>query len=178
MVIGVTGSIGTGKTTVAKMFEKWGAYVIYADKIVHHILDKPTRVRLSAFVFDNKEALQKLCEAIHPIVKKEIFSKIRGNTAKKTVVIDAPLLIESGLDRKCDYVVAVKASQQMQVERAQRNLHLSRHQILKRIRMQMPLKKKTALADFVIDNNGDLKDTEKQAKRIWEGLRWRKRWKR
>ena len=145
---------------------------------MHRILDKPARVRLSAFVFDDKDALLQLCKAIHPIVKKEIFSQIRSIRDGKPVVIDAPLLFESGLDRKCDFVVVVKASRRTQVERARKNLRLSRNQIIKRIKMQMPLRKKTALADFVINNNGALKDTEKQARKIWEELARRKRWKR
>ncbi|TAN62888.1 dephospho-CoA kinase, partial [bacterium] len=68
MIIGVTGSIGTGKTTVARMLGRLGAYVIDADAIVHRILDKPARKKLAAYVFDNEEALKKLCGRIHPKV--------------------------------------------------------------------------------------------------------------
>ena len=177
MIIGVTGSLGTGKTRVARMFGRFGAYIIDADKIVHRILDKSARRHLAGLVFDDKEALKKLCRVIHPIVKKEIFRALKKNKSKKTIVIDAPLLIESGLDKKCDYLVVVKAALTKQLERAAKNLSLSRNQILKRIRLQMPLKKKMALADFVIDNGGSLKNTEKQVRKVWEELRWRKKWK-
>lgn len=177
MIIGVTGSIGTGKTTVAGMLGKLGAYVIDADNIVHRILDKSTRKELAAFVFDNKKALQKLCRVIHPMVKREIRTKIRAYQSKKAIVIDAPLLIESDLDEKCDYVVVVKAGRRKQFERAGKKLSISKYQIIKRIRIQMPLKKKIALADFVIDNNGSLEATERQVKKIWEELVRREKWK-
>lgn len=177
MIIGVTGSIGTGKTTVAKIFGRLGAHVIDADKIVHRILDKPVRRKLAGFVFDDEKMLRALCRAIHPLVKKEIFSEIRKNRNKK-LIIDAPLLIESGLHRRCDYVIVVKAAQRKQVARTYKKLHLSTYQIRKRIRAQMPLKKKLALADFVINNNGSLQNTEKQVRKVWEELARRKKWKR
>lgn len=167
MIIGVTGSTGAGKTTVSRMFAKCGAYVIDADKIVHGILDKSSRRLLAHFVFDQPQALRKLCRIIHPLVKKKIFSEIKKHRPEKIIVIDAPLLIESGLNKKCDYLVAVKANFRKQLQRAGKSLSLSQGQIRKRIRQQMPLKRKIALADFVIDNAGSLKDTEKQVRRVW-----------
>ena len=170
MIIGLTGGLGTGKTTVAKMFGRRGAYVIDADKIVHRILSKSIRKKLAGFIFEDKFALQKLCRIIHPIVKKEIYSEIRKNRTKRTIVLDAPLLIESGLDKKCDFTVVVRAALKKQLERASKNLRIPRSQARKRLRLQLPLKKKIAMADFIIDNGGSLRNTQKQVGKIWETL--------
>lgn len=173
MIIGVTGSVGTGKTTVARMFKRLGAYVVDADKIVHRILDKSARQRLAGFVFDQPGTLKKLCRIIHPLVKREIFSELKKHKSGRAIVIDAPLLIESGLDEKCDYLLVVKANLKQQLERASESLSLPEEQIRKRIKQQMPLRKKMRLADFVIDNRGTLKNTEKQVKEVWEEI-WKK----
>lgn len=178
MIIGVTGSIGTGKTTAAKMLQDLGAYVIDADAIVHRLLDKPERKELAAYVFDNEQALKKLCGWIHPKVKKEIIERIKARKSGRAIVIDAPLLIECGLDKKCDYVVVVKASIENQLERARKKLSISKAQIRKRLKFQMPLREKISRADFIIDNNGTLRNTEKQARKIWEELLRRKKWRR
>lgn len=173
MIIGVTGSVGTGKTTVSMMFRKLGAYVVDADKIVHRILDKSARKRLSGFVFDQPQTLKKLCRIIHPLVKREIFSELKKHKSRRAIVIDAPLLVESGLDEKCDYLLVVRANLKQQLERASESLSLSKEQIRKRIKQQMPLREKIRLADFVVDNRGSLKNTEKQVKEVWEEI-WKK----
>lgn len=170
MIIGVTGSIGTGKTTVAKIFRKLGAYVIDADKIVHRVLSAPKRRKLRGFIFEDERALKMLCRVIHPLVKRDILLDIKKNSFQKAIVVDAPLLIESGFQAKCDYIVVVKATYQKQLERAGKNLSLSKNQIRKRLKLQMPLREKIARADFVIDNSGSLKNTEKQVKKIWKSL--------
>ena len=170
MIIGLTGGLACGKTTVAKMLKKRGAYVIDADKIVHQIIDVPTRKKLAEVVFDDRQALDRLCRKVHPVVKREILRQVKGLGKDKTAVIDAPLLIESGFYKKCDYLVVVKAALKKQLERAKQSLAISRKEALKRIGMQMPLREKIALADFVIDNGGPLSDTEKQVKRLWEEI--------
>ena len=170
VIIGLTGGLGSGKTTVAKMLAKRGAYVIDADKIVHQIIDAPTRKKLAEVVFDDKKALERLCRKVHPLVKKEIRRQVKALGKDETSVIDGPLLIESGFHKKCDYLVVVKAPLRKQLERAKQSLAITRKEALKRIRLQMPLREKIALADFVIDNGGSLSDTEKQVKRLWEEI--------
>lgn len=170
MIIGLTGGLATGKTTVSGMFKSLGGYVIDADKIVHRLIDKVTRKKIGGFIFDEPKALKKLCRVLHPIVKDEIFSEIKNNKHRKLIVIDAPLLIEAGLDKKCDFLIVVKSNLKNQLERAAKSLGVSKNEALKRIKLQMPLRKKIALSDFVIDNNGSLFDTKKQVMNVWYKL--------
>jgi dephospho-CoA kinase len=187
VVIGLTGSFGTGKTTVAGMLRACGARVIDADTIGHGLLKKGTRVytrivrrfgsgvlaadktidrrALSAVVFASRTRLRQLNRIIHPeiirIIKKEI-SKVR----KGVVVLDAPLLIETGFHRQVDKLVVVTSSQGRQICRLQARAPLSKAAIVRRIRSQIPLQDKIRVADFVIDNNGTRKDLRKQVTEI------------
>ena len=170
LIIGVTGSLATGKTAVSRMLKELGAYVIDADKIVHGLIDQTARKKIGSFVFDDQESLDKLCKIIHPIVKREILRKIRDNKFKKIIVIDAPLLIESGFHKKCDKLIVVKSGLSKQLERSKRGLGLSKNESLKRIKLQMPLKEKISLADFIIDNNGSLKQTKKQVEKAFKEI--------
>lgn len=193
MVIGVTGSFGSGKTTVAKLFARCGATVIDADALVHKLISPGNRVyrevlrefgqrilgpngedinrkALAEIVFNNKSALRKLCGIIHPAVIRDIKARIRKNSPDKDVIIDAPLLIEAGLNRILDKLVVVKADKSTQAMRVIKKTGLSRCQIDKRISFQMPLKEKSKLADFIIDNNGSKSETERQVRKIWERL--------
>ena len=171
MLIGVTGSIGTGKTTVARMFRRLGASVIDADRISHRFLDKVDRKELAGFIFEDKKALNRLCRVIHPLVKREIASEIKKKKGARAIVLDAPLLIESGLHRKCDVLVVVKTGLETQIRRASKNLSIARADVKKRISRQAALSKKIALADFVIDNGGSLQSTGRQVKEAWETIR-------
>jgi len=167
MIIGLTGGLACGKTTVARMLKKRGAYVIDADKIVHQMIAAPARKKLAEVVFDDRQALERLCAKVHPLVKREILRQLKSLGKDKTAVIDAPLLIESSFHKKCDYLVVVKAPLRKQLERAKQSLAISRQEALKRIRLQMPLREKITLADFVIDNGGSLSDTKMQVKKLW-----------
>lgn len=171
MIVGLTGSFGTGKTTVARMFKKLGAEVIDADKIVHKFIDASTRKKLAKIVFKRKAYLELLCKIIHPLVIKRIKKEIKQLKPKKNIVIiDAPLLIESGLHRIVDILIVVKAKKATQIQRAMRNTGLRKDEISKRIRFQMPLREKINLADFVIDNDGTIDETRRQVMDIWKKL--------
>jgi len=171
MIIGLTGSFGTGKTTVAKIFKRKGAKVIDADKIVHQFISPSKRKELAKIVFKKKKYLELLCKVLHPLVIKKIKKEIkRLNPKRNIIVIDAPLLIETGLHRIVDYLLVVKAKRKTQIERITKRMGLSKKDILRRIRFQMPLKRKIAMADFVIDNDGSLQDTKRQIDSIWEKL--------
>lgn len=193
IVIGLTGSFGSGKSTVASMFRSRGAIVIDADRIAHASIrpgrhayrlirkefgsgilsnDKTINRRaLGALVFSRKNLLARLNAIIHPSVIRAID---RGIAQARTgiVVVDAPLLFEAGLEKKADVLIVVRASQKNQIKRIQKKSSLTRLAIVKRIQSQIPLRQKARRADFVIDNDGTVKETRKQVARIRRQL-WR-----
>ena len=170
MIVGLTGGFGTGKTTVAKIFKRLGLEIIDADKLVHSLIDDKTRTKLRRFVFNRKEYLYRLNRIVHPLIIKMITERIK-KLKKKNVVIDAPLLFETGLDRVCDTIVCVKTKRNTQILRAMRDSRLKREEVIKRIGFQIPLGEKIKRADFVIDNNRTIKETERQVIKVWERLK-------
>ena len=195
VVVGLTGSFGSGKSTVAGIFKKSGACVIDADSLAHECLRPGSvaykkiififgkgvvranktidRRRLGEAVFDDHRRLLKLNSIIHPEVIRRIKLKIKA-AKSGLVVLDAPLLIEAGLQRQVDKIVVVSANQDNQVKRLQRRCSLDRAGIIKRINSHISLKKKISIADFVIDNNGSLQQTKKQVDEIRRKLLWKK----
>lgn len=191
MIIGVTGSFGSGKTAVAGMFKRLGAYVIDADEVCHSltvpgkgvyekvvrcfggsILKKDMsmdREKLGNIVFKKKTDLSKLNKIIHPEAIKVINKMVRANK-NRLVIIDAPLLVESGYYKKTDRLIVVRVNKDRQIKRIMRAKGMKRSDVLRMIGMQAPLKRKLALADFIIDNNGSKKQTLFQVKRIWKQL--------
>lgn len=194
-IIGITGSLGSGKSTVAQMFRQKGIRVLDADKIAHKFLLPGTssfkrivkdfgaavlkdgridRSRLADIVFSDAQQLKRLCNIIHPQVAKEIKAQIRIFRAKKTksfLMIDVPLLFEAGLDKVCDHIIVVYASPKVQIARIQKRSHWTKYEILKRMKAQMPIEKKIARADFVIDNQGNINQTKKGVEKIWQELK-------
>lgn len=195
VIVGITGSFGTGKTTVAKMLEGLGAEVIDADKIAHQILKPKTRVwkevvscfgqdiltknksidraRLAEKIFGKKNSLAKLNRITHPIILERIkrsIERYRRNRPNALIVIDAPLLIESGLDEAVDRLIVVRVSPEKQITRCIQKTHLSDDQVRKRIDSQLSLGAKEKQADFIIDNDGPISETKKQVARIWKEL--------
>lgn len=188
MIIGITGSFGSGKTTVSKMFAKLGADAIDADKVYHSLI-KPgkscykkivrhfgrgilgrsgyiDKQKLGKVVFKDNAKLKTLNSLTHPEVIKEIKKIIKAGKGK-FIVIEAPLLIESGFYKQVDKVILVANDREEQVKRVREARGLAAREIFKRIRMQMPFKKKLAFADFIIDNSGSKLDTLNQVAEIW-----------
>jgi|TARA_B100001971_G_C17852645_1_gene364170 dephospho-CoA kinase len=176
MIIGLTGSIGSGKTAIAKMFS--GYKVVDADKIGHGLLNKKeikskiikefktiNRKKLSLIVFNNKSKLKKLNKIMWPLITREIKSIIKNNK-KKNVVIDAAVLIESGWDKLVDKVVVVKVSRKNQIKRLIKSKKYDIKLINKIIKLQLSQEKRLKYADYVIDNNKSLKNIEKQIIKI------------
>ena len=187
LVIGLTSGIACGKTTVARMLSKYAhAAILDADKIAKEemrtgrsaykklvkifgsgILCKNKTIstkKLAELVFKNKNSLKKLNSAVHPFVIAEIKKQLK-NVKSKIVVIDAPLLLEARLQDLCDLVVVVNASKETQIKRLMRK-GFNRNEALMRINSQMPLNEKIKMADCVIDNDGALESTKKQAKAL------------
>lgn len=194
IILGITGSLGSGKSAVAKMFRESGAAVIDADKIGHSLLKPGSRAyrkiirifrksilrkdgsidrgRLAGLVFKDEEKLKSLNRIMHPEIIRNIRFSIKSSRAE-VLVLDAPLLIESGLQGLVDKLIVVKINRTRQLKRLSlRKAPLSGRQAISRIKKQMPLKDKIRLADFVIDNNGTLSQTRKQVGQI-RRLLWR-----
>jgi len=191
MIIGVTGSFGSGKSTVARMFKSLGTKVIDADRIARGLIKPKTKIykkiidsfgrdilkddnvidrhKLADIVFNNKERLNRLNGIIHPEVIRVIKNQIKTG-ARRMIVLDAPLLIEAGLAGLVDKIIVVKLDRKEQIRRLLNNSSLSKPEILRRINAQMSLRHKIRLADFVIDNGGTVKETKKQVIKIWDKL--------
>lgn len=190
MIVGITGNFGVGKTTVADMFRRLGAEIIDADRIAHRII-RPgnfiykqiiaafgkkvlsgtyiSRKKLAGEVFSDKQKLKKLNKIMHPEILKIIKERIKKMPANKILLVDAALLIESGLSRDIDKLIVVKCNSNIQIQRLSK-AGLSINQIKRRLRFQLPQKKKIGLADFIIDNSGRRVQTQKQAKETWDKI--------
>ncbi len=194
IILGLTGSFGSGKSSVAAMLKSLGAEVIDADMLAHRCLRPSTpsyrrivkifgtrilnpdktvnRKKLAAVVFNDRGLLSKLNSIIHPGVISSIKGRIRRAKAK-IVALDAPLLIEAGLTSLADKIIVVSLNQGVQVRRLRKKFNLRKSEILKRIAFQAPMRKKIRLADFIIDNNGTIAQTKRQVKNIWEEIKWK-----
>ncbi len=190
-VIGLTGSIGTGKTTAANMFKELGAVVIDADKIAREIVEPQmpawqhlidtfgdrvlnpdltiNRCYLGELVFNDRLSLERLNQITHPLIREEICKQIQEQTGEM-VIIDAPLLIETGLQEIVDKIIVVTASRDTQIKRLKMRNLFSDLQIETRIDSQLPLEAKIEKADYIINNNGSILETTIQIKKIWEEL--------
>ena len=129
------------------------------------------RAKLAGIVFNNKALLKKLDAIAHPQVIRVVKDETK-RVKEGAVIIDAPLLVEAGLEKLVDKLIVVSISRDKQLRRLKKRDGLSPSLISKRIKSQLPQKEKERLADFVIDNSGTIKQTEKQA-----ALIWRKVWK-
>lgn len=191
IILGITGSFGSGKTTVSGLFRTFGAQVIDADKLAHEsILPKGRcykkiiaafgrgilrsdetidRSKLGSIVFSDKKLLKELNNIIHPEVIKKMKNLIKKSKTKM-IILDIPLLIESGLEKFVDKLIVVKINHREQIKRIKKKTSLGREDILKRIDSQIPLRVKARLADFIIDNSATVEETKKQTKKIMKQL--------
>ncbi len=194
-IIGLTGSLATGKSTVAQMFGQLGARVIDADKLAHQVMWRNgecyksvvrlfgkevltrgviDRRKIACFVFDQPQKLKKLTHIIHPAVLKRIqkvTTKLKKSKKHKFLVLDVPLLFEVNWDQYCDWTVVVRASKVQQIKRANQHKGMTNAQAQTRIKAQWPLNKKIRLADFIIDNSKTINQTKKQVSDIWQKIR-------
>lgn len=197
LVVGLTGGICAGKSTVAAMFRRLGAVVIDADRVAHELQapGQPVfegivsafgraivgkdglldRRRLGAIVFADPRARARLEEILHPAIIEECERRIRQAEASGAAVclLDAALLIESGRQARFDKVILVEVSEGVQLNRLMARMGLSREGAMQRIRSQMPREERRCHASFVIENEGSLEETERQVKAVWKQLRVR-----
>jgi len=187
LIVGLTGGVATGKTTFAYVFKQLGAQVICCDELAHRALRRGTqtyraivktfgkricdrnkrieRTKLAACIFRNKRKRKRLENIIHPFVFEKVFQVIRQG--KGIVIIDIPLLFETGFQKQVDRTIVISCRYHKQVSRLMTRDKLSRKQAQTRIKAQMPLAHKRALADWVIDNTV-LKKAVHNATRIWK----------
>jgi len=194
VVVGLTGGICSGKSTVAAMFQRFGATVIDADQVARELVepDQPLfetvasafgrevvgadgridRRRLGAMVFADPKARRQLEAILHPAIILECERRIRqaGISGVAACLLDAALLIESGWYARCDAVILVEASEAVQLDRLVVARGLSRDDAMLRIRAQMPQEEKRRHARYVIENEGPLEETERQVKAVWKQL--------
>lgn len=194
VVVGLTGGIATGKSTVAAMFAARGAAVVDADRIAHalqepgqpchhqileafgtEILDGTGRIdrrRLGARVFAEPAARRRLEAIMHPAIRAACENEIRAAEAsgRPVCLVDAALILESGQRDRFDAIVLVSAPEAVQVDRLVRSRGLTEAEARQRIQSQWTTTAKAALADFVIDTGGDLADTEGQVARVYAAL--------
>lgn len=194
--IGLTGGLGTGKTTVLKLFKNSGAYTIDADKLVHQILKKPSTIkklaaiigkgilieraaktfinkkRMADIIFNDPQKRRAVEKIIHPeVIKtaKDIKAKILAKKSDAIIVFEAPLLLEAGYEKIFDKIIVVYCSKEIAVNRVLRH-GLSRKQALQRMRAQLPISRKKAYADFLINNNLSISNTKSQVKEIFKKI--------
>ena len=190
MVLGLTGGIGSGKSTVASLFRNLGAEIVDADALVHSILDRPSvrkklvstwgkeienrgtilRPILARIAFQSEDSVRKLNEIIHPIVRKEVGKTIRGSKSR-LIVLDAPLLLEVGADQDCDYVLFVDAPRDLRTKRVKKR-GWAPAELRQREKYHWPMKEKRKKADFVIQNRGSRAALLPQVKALLEEIRY------
>ncbi len=194
LIVGLTGGIACGKTTVARIFQNFGADIVDTDAMGHQLLkDDPTvykkivaafgmrvlndkneidRSKLGRIVFEHPNYLRVLNGIVHPPLLERIEDKIQARispTEYKVIMVDAPLLFELNMANTMDSVIAVCADEDVQIQRLKLR-GLSEEEAIKRIRSQMPVSEKARMADFLIETNNSLSDTAQQATQVWEDL--------
>jgi dephospho-CoA kinase len=196
IVVGLTGGIATGKSTVAQMFKRCGAVVIDADQLARDVVrpGKPAwrdilkvfgkdvlspnrsinRSALAAIVFRNRRKLRRLERIVHPRVAREQLRLMRRITARSpnaVVVYEVPLLFESGAHKRVDKIVVVTADRETQIARLKRRNGLTRAEALRRIENQMPLAGKVRQADVVLNGTDDKAVVRKEVRQVLKNLR-------
>ncbi len=186
LVIGLTGSIGTGKSTIAKMFQARNIPVIDADLIAREVVEPGKeayrkiveafgeevlqedrsldRKKLGALVFSDDTKRERLNAIVHPAIRKEMLAQRDRYIAEDAacVVLDIPLLYESKLTHFVEKVIVVYTEPDVQLQRILERDSISEKEALQRIRSQIDVKEKAKWADAVIDNNGTIEASEQQ----------------
>jgi len=195
IIVGLTGSVGTGKSTVTNFFKELGAYIIDWDELARDVtqphlrawkeiveyfgknfLNKDltvNRQKLAEMVFSDKEKVAKLNQIVHPEVFREderITNEIKSLDPDALVIKDIPLLFELTRPIFVDKIVVVSASEQTQLRRLEEK-GMNQEDARSRIKAQLPLEEKIKSADFVINNDGPLEETKKQVEEIYSLLR-------
>jgi dephospho-CoA kinase len=198
LLVGLTGGIGSGKSTVARMLAERGAVVFDADQLARAAVAAGTpgfdavvdrfgrelvgpdgeldREALAAVVFSDESARRDLEAIVHPEVRRGLVEGVQDHLdSDRVVVFDSPLLIESGNQGSVQVLVVVSAPEEVQIERLRAGRGMSDEEVRARIAAQMSLEEKAEVADVVIDNEGTRDELEAQVERLWRDLEARAR---
>ncbi|MCK9268117.1 MAG: dephospho-CoA kinase [Alkaliphilus sp.] len=194
-VIGLTGGIASGKTTISNILKELGAIIIDADKIARKVVERGSpalkeieehfgseilfenmrlnRKKLGNIVFNDTESLKKLNEIVHPYIVEKIIDEInryRETYNNRVIILDAALLIELNLMNLVEEVWLIVVPEKMQLERLVERENISTDQAQKRIDVQIALEDKKKYADLIIDNSKDLAYLQAQIEENWERI--------
>jgi dephospho-CoA kinase len=195
LLVGLTGGIGSGKSTVARMLASRGAAVLDSDRLAREAVEPGTpgfdavvarfgdgvigddgsldRAALASVVFSDAAARADLEAIVHPEVRRRIAETVRAHAdTDVVVVVDSPLLIETGAHEGFPVVVVVTAPADVRLERLTAD-GMSRDDVRARMSAQMPLEEKATYADVVLDNGGTERELEAEVDRLWADLRAR-----
>ena len=193
-VIGLTGGIGSGKSTVSQFLAELGAVILDADRVGHEALKPDTeiwrevvaafgrqiltssgdidRAKLGEIVFGKPESLSRLNQIMHPRMYNMVKAQLEGYRRQgvEVVVLEAPLLIEAGWASLVDEVWVTVASESTVLRRLKERIGLSEAESLARIRSQLSSEERTKYADVIINNDGDLGELKARVEELWQGL--------
>jgi dephospho-CoA kinase len=196
LIIGLTGGVASGKTTVSRVLKEEGAYIIDADQIARELVRPHTpawkklvkafgrdilredgsilRKKLADKVFADLRQRRLLNQILHPGIRKEMERRVKDIGQKDpeaVVVIDAPLLVELGDHRKMDKLIVVTSTQTQQIKRLKERDGTGPEEALRIVSSQMPVEDKVRLADFVIPNEGSFQETKKKTRKVFQELK-------
>lgn len=194
MRIGLTGGIACGKSTVSKMLHDLGARIIDADVIAREVVEpgqeawqgilqrfgegmlldnnQINREKLGALVFTDTQARTDINNIVHPAVRKRMnqLAELAEEEGIPLIVLDIPLLFESGLQHMVDQIIVVYCPAAIQLDRLMKRNGFTKEEALHRIESQWPIEKKKGLGDYVIDNSGNFTETKNQVESLVKKL--------
>jgi dephospho-CoA kinase len=196
LIVGLTGGVASGKTTVSRVLKERGAYIIDADQIARELVRPHTpawkklvkafgrdilredgsihRKKLAEKVFADLRQRRLLNQILHPGIRKEMerrAKEIGQQDPEAVVVIDAPLLVELGDHRKMDKLIVVTSTQTQQIKRLKERDGIGPEKALRIVSSQMSVEDKVKLADFVIRNEGSFQETKKKTREVFQELK-------
>jgi len=194
--VGLTGGLASGKSFVASALSDLGCHVIHADELGHAVLAPDgeayagvisefgsgilgedgsiDRRRLGALVFDDPERLAALNSLVHPAVferQERWLAEVAERDPRGIAVVEAAIMYETGTDTRYEKMIVAICTEEQQIERAMKRDHLSREEVLARLRRQLPLAGKAARADYIVDTSGSKEETVRQTESVYRSLR-------
>ena len=194
-VVGLTGGIASGKSVVSNMLSNLGASIIDADEISREVMIPHTkcwkeviasygsellledltidRKKLAISVFNDSEQIKKLNRIVHPYIMQrieEMIEEIKNNNPQALVIVDAALLVETGVYKHYDKLIVVYVSKETQIERLMIRDAMNREEAESRIDLQSPLTQKLKVADYIIENEGPLSKTREEVEKVYKAL--------